>query len=209
MSEYPNGYRPNGDGPSGETWGRDPDTGLAYTKSGKPRKKRTVKDETAMLADLAERERKQASTIGRKVLSNQGRFTAFMDSFGKYRAWVREARQYATDEAIAAKREALEQAIADLESRQGAAQDFLADQGEAIAQANEVFAAVGRAYIKYAKANGGKAPDEDEATAILAECIDEATIAAVESATDPESDPFLAFRRNQPEQDNGDEDTLD
>lgn len=210
MSQYPNGYRPNGDGPDGETWGRDPETGRAYTKSGKVRKARTAKDETAMLADLAERERKAQATIGRKVLAGYGRFSRFMDAFGKYRAWVREARQYATDEAIEAKRAALEQAIADLEAKQEAAQAFLAEQGDAIAQANTVFASVGAAYIDYAKSNGGRSPDEDEAVNLIADAIDADAIEAVESATDPEADPFLAFRRNAPEsEDEGDEDTLD
>ena len=162
-----------------------------------------------MLADLAERERKAQATIGRKVLSGMGAFARFMDSFGKYRAWVREARQYATDEAIAAKREALEQAIADLEDRQESAQAFLAEQGEAIEQANGVFATVGAAFIAYAKANGGKAPDEDEASSLIAQAIDPEAVEAVESASDPEADPFLAYRRNAPEADDeGDEDTL-
>jgi hypothetical protein len=210
MSTIPNGYRPNGDGPDGETWGRDPETGRAYTKAGKVRKARTAKDETAMLADLAERERKAQSTIGRKVLSGMGAFSRFMDAFGKYRAWVREARQYATDEAIEAKREALEQAIRDLEAKQEAAQAFLAEQGEAIEQAGEVFASVGASFIDYAKANKGQTPDEDTAADLIGSAIDPETVEAVEAAADPEADPFLAFRRNAPEaEEDGDEDTLD
>jgi hypothetical protein len=205
MSKYPNGYRPNGDGTDGATWGRDPDSGRAYTKAGTVRKARTAKDETAMLADLAERERKAQATIGRKVLTGHARFVSFMAAFAMFRAWVREARQYATDEAIEAKRVALEQAILDLNARQTAAQTFLAAQGDAIAQANGVFSSVGSAFIQHTK-DAGSPPNEEQASAIIGKAINAKAIKAVESAANPDADPFKTFRRNQVESEESDDD---
>ena len=203
------GFLPDGSGPDGCAFGRDPDTGRAYKRNGTVRKSRTVKTPEEQLTDLAAAEKRAEAGMGRKILASMGRYSGFLGAFGKFRSWVTECKSHATPEAIAKRREALEQQLADLEAKQEAAQAFLAEQGEAIAQANGVFANVGRGYIAFNRANG-RAPNAEEGEAIVSNVVDAEAVEAVERSSDPANDPFIAFRRDAPsvETNDDDDDTL-
>ena len=203
------GFLPDGSGPDGEAFGRDPVSQRAYKRNGEVRKARTVKSVEEQMADLAQAEKRAHGTMGRKVLAANGAFAAFMGAFGKFQAWVREAKAYATPEKREERVEALQRQIDTIEAKGEAAVEFLTEQGEAIAQANGVFAKVGAAYLAFSKATG-RAPDKDEGVAIVAEVVNPEAVEAVEAAANPEADPFLAFRRDtvEVEQPDDDDDTL-
>jgi len=199
------GFNPNGNGPAGARYGRCDETGRAFKADGTVRKARMVQSPEQQLADLALAEQRAQAGMGRKVMQGMGRFARFLAAFGQFRSWVREAKAHGSDEATAKRRAALEQQLADLDAKQDAAVAFLDAQGDAIDEANGVFARVGAAYIAFSKANG-RAPNADEGEALVAEAIDAEAIEAVESAADPANDPFAAFRRNAEAEQASDED---
>ena len=86
--------------------------------------------------------------------------------------------------------------MATLESKAGAAQKWLAEQGEAAEEAAEIFSTVGAAYIRFTKEHK-RPPTEEEAADIIAGCIDENIVATVEAAANPENDPFKEYRRSR------------
>lgn len=204
------GYIPDGSGPEGAAFGKDPVTGRAFKRNGEVRKARTVKTANETLQALLIDEQRAAATMGRKILASMAGFAAFLGAFGKFRAWVREAKAHSTEDGIAKRRAYLEQQLSDLDAKREAAVAFLSEQGTAIEQANGVFAKVGEACIAFTKANK-RPPTKDETESLVASMVDSEAVTAVERSTNPTADPFLAFRRDSGEADSepsDDDDTL-
>jgi len=199
----PKGFIPTGDGANGERYGRDPVTGRAFKSDGTVRKERVTKTPAQQMAEMHAKMRAMAGKMGKSIVAESGRFASFIAAHARVLAWQKEARSYGTPEAIAAKRARLEAQIADLDNRHALAVEYLAnDDAATLEDAATVFDTVGEAFQKYAAENGGKAPDEDAANAILDRVIEPEMVAAVEDGADPDNDPFSEYRREK----GGDED---
>lgn len=202
-----NGFIRDGSGQPGARYGRDPVTQRAYKADGTVRKERVTRTPEQALAAIGEMEARAHGKMGRQVLSAIASFAGFIASFATFRKWVREAKAYASPEAVAARRAALERQLANLDAKSAAARAFLADGADAIADANGAFSKVGAAYMAFGKANK-RAPTAEETEELLAGLIDADTVSLVTGAADPSNDPFAAFRRDAPEatEDTEDED---
>lgn len=201
------GFLPDGTGTDGAAYGRDPATKRAYLRNGNVRKERTTKTVAETLAALAILENKASAKMGKDILAEVPDFAQFIEAEGRFGAWMREAKAHGSDEATAKRRAALEASLATLDAKQEAAEAFLGENEDHGNAASEVYATVGAAYIAFGKANK-RAPNKDEAAAIIADAIDADAIAAVLKANDPENDPFLTFRRAKVENDTEGDDSL-
>ena len=200
------GYCPNGDGLAKghrTQYGCDPE-GRAYNKDGTLRKSREAKSPAEQLQAIADAERRAHAGMGRKVLATVPTMAAFLKSFGTFRRWVREAKA-ATD--VEARRAYYQRMLDTVDAKADAGQTFLDNMGNAVEQANGVFAKVGAAYAAWFKANGA-APEGDDLAGIIADAVDADAVARVASASDPANDPFAEYRRDtSPEaSDDADED---
>ena len=194
-----NGFLSNGGGPKGARYGRCSETNRAFKADGTVRKARVTKSPEEQMAHIDSLERKAHANMGRKVLAPVAALAGFLAAFGTFRRWVRECKAHGSDEATAKRRASLEAQLATLDAKQEASEAFLAEQGDAIEQANGVFSEVGAAYAAFFKENK-RGPTEDELSGIIAETIDADAIAAVQSASNPENDPHAEWRRDATEE---------
>lgn len=185
----PSGFIPDGSGPEGERFGRDPATGRAFKRDGTVRKARTQKSEADIAADIREQRRNAQRAIGRKVMAEDETLSG---AIGTYKAWEREAKRYGTPEAIERERESLQRKMDALEDRHAAAVEFL-DGTEGL-DVSEAERAIGKAYLAFDDENG-RPPEADEVAAMLADALPDGTRERILSAADPANDPFAEFRR--------------
>jgi hypothetical protein len=173
--------------------GRDPVTGRAFKADGTVRKERRTLTPEEKIAQIREIEKRAFSTIGQKILSAAGKFSGFVTGLGIFRAWIREARSYGDAEKRAAKRAYYQRMIDTLDAKGEIANNFLPSAADAISTVDGLYSRIGEGYQALVK-SGQATPENIEA--LISENIGDDVREIVESANDPDNDPFGDYRRD-------------
>jgi hypothetical protein len=179
--------------------------GRALKKDGTERAARRTLSPEEKIAQLAEMEAKAYGGIGKKILSGSEDMSGFNSGLAIFKGWVREARAVADEDKREARRAYLQAQIDALDSKGAVAAEFLPGAGEAIEVVNGLYSRIGKGY--QALVNSGEATP-DNVAAMIREQISDDVLEIVESANDPDSDPFGEFRRGAGEEDTEEDDTL-
>lgn len=191
-----NGFRPNGDGPKGERYGRCVETSRAFKADGTVRAKRRTKSTAEKIAAQEEARRATYRTVGRDILKRaEHPVTSHVARFRKY---LRDARGYATEEALAARRAYFEAQLAACDEKHARAAEWLPGAEAADEAVKGATESLGLA-VAERMASGDIEKDSDitpeVAADIISEYLPEDAIATIASAADPEGDPFHGLRR--------------
>jgi hypothetical protein len=179
--------------------------GRALKKDGTERKARRTLSPEEKILQLAEMEKKAYSGIGRKVLDGADSLSGFNSGLAIFKGWVREAKSVADVDKREARRAYLQAQIDALDSKGAIAEDFLPGAADAIESVNGLYARIGKGY--QALVNSGDATPENVAE-MIRENISEDVRDIVESANDPDNDPFRDYRRGSESEDTDDDDSL-
>ena len=190
------GFRPNGDGPDGERYGRDPVTGRSFLRDGTLRKERTARTALQVVADAERTETAAMRNIGRGIIKAVPTLAAFVASAGTFRKWYRDAVSYGTPEAVTERRAYFQRMLDRVDAKAAAAARFLPGARKAGAMLDGLTEKVGRAVAAFMRANGGALPDDAALASIVESAIPAEDRAVVEAAADPAADPFAEFRRD-------------
>jgi hypothetical protein len=185
--------------------GRDPDTGRALRKDGKPRRKRRTLSPTERILQLQEQQRTARANIGRTVLKGLVSLSDFMSGIGTFRRWLRDARSYATPEKREARSAYFQRMLDTVEAKGEAAVIWLPGAEQAEGVIGTLFEAIGTDIEAYLMEHGVE-PDSDTVEGIVRKYLTDEILTVVESANDPENDPFAVYRRGA---DSDDEDSDD
>lgn len=187
--------------------GRDPETGRALRKDGKPRKKRRTLSPMERMRQLEEKAKAAYSSIGRDIFKGIPAMAGFVSGIGTFRRWIRDARSYGTDEARAKRSEYFQRMLDTVAEKGERAENWLPGAENAEAVISDLYENIGRDIEAYHSENG-EAPDSDTTLEIVQRYLTDDVRAVVESANDPENDPFHGLRRGDSEDDSEDSDTL-
>lgn len=185
-------------------FGRGPN-GRALKKDGTERKARRTLTPEEQIAQLAEMEKKTYSSIGKRVLAGCEDMSGFNSGLAIFKGWVREARAVADEDKREARRAYLQAQIDALDSKGEIAAEFLPGAADAIDAVNGLYSRIGKGYQSLV--NSKDATPENVA-AMIRENISDDVRDIVESANDPDSDPFGEYRRGAQSEDSDDDDTL-
>lgn len=202
------GFRPNGDGPDGERYGRDPVTNRSYLRDGSLRKERVTKTAQQVFASLEDARRKACANVGRGIIKAAGSLSAFVAAAGTFRKWLRDAVAYSTPEKVAERKAYHQRMLAVADAKAAAAGKWLPAAEKARTVLDNLSANVGTAFLAFAEKHG-RQPTPEETEEMLAGLIPADVREMVVSGADPEADPFGPFRRDAADADTADADTTD
>jgi hypothetical protein len=190
------GFRSMADGGAGARYGRDVATGRAFKADGTVRAERKVLSPLEALQKAQQDAQAARASVGRKVLAEVPGAEAVVAKVATLRRYVRECKAYATPEAREAKA-AYYQRMADaIENKGVAAAAYLPKVAGAMEAVGDLHAKVGNA-IESAMAKGGNV--EKAVQDVLGTVLTPEVRAILDAASDPDADPFAAFRVGAPE----------
>ena len=186
--------------------GRGPN-GRAVNKDGTERKARVTLSPFEKAAKARKQRENENRSLGKDILRIVPSLAGFRECIGKVRGYHRTAVEFGTPEKRAAKREWYESQIADIEGKGEVAETYLKQSGDTLASLDGIEARVGSDVMEFMNDNQ-RAPDETEMSEIVSAHITAEDIAFVESASDPDKDPFADYRRGADSDDSEDTETL-
>jgi len=202
----PKGFVPNGTGPKGARYGREPSSNLAYKSDGTVRAARRTFSAMEQLARVNDAKRLAMSGIGRQIVRDLTGLEAFRGSIGTFRRWIRDAKAYGSPESIAERKRYFQAMLDAVDAKSKASAAWLPTASGAIEAVSGLYEKVGAAFEAF-NAEHKRMPNDKEMADIVQRFLTPKVRAIVESASNPDNDPFAAFRRDAGDIDaGGDED---
>lgn len=168
--------------------------GRALNKDGTERKARTKLTPFQKAQRRKEQRAAEMRSIGRDILGAVNSLTGFRAGIGKVRGYNRTAVEFSTPEKRADKRAYYEAQIAAIEGKGVIAEAYLKAAGDTLERVEGIEEAVGADIFAFMDEYGAE-PTSDQIEDIVREHISPEDIAFVESASEPENDPFAEYRR--------------
>lgn len=209
LHKTPPGFIADGSGPEGGRYGRCPTTQLAYKRDGSLRKKRVTRSPLERLAVLAEQERAMHRTEGRKALRAVPTLRPLANALAAFVRRFREARAYATPEAVERRRAYYAAMLAACDGKAEAAGRWLPKASKVREEVGSLYADLGRALTSHLVAKG-REPTPEEVAAMVEQAVPQESRDFLLDAAGEAGDPFAPWRRaDLTESDEGPDDGLD
>jgi hypothetical protein len=183
-------------------FGRGPN-GRALKADGTERKARVTLTPEEKIAQIAELEKKAYAGIGRKILASAEGFDGFISGLGTFKRWVKECKSFSDEDKRAARRAYYQAQIDAIDAKGEIAEDWLPGAEEAMEVISSLYSSLGEGYQALVK--DGQANPENIA-AMIAANLGDPVKEIVESANDPDNDPYQDYRRGAADNEEGAED---
>lgn len=207
--KQPAGFIPDGSGPEGGRYGRCPRTDRAYKRDGTLRKERVTRSPLERLAALAEQERAMHRTEGRKALRSVPALRTLALALAAFARRFREARAYATPEAVERRRAYYAAMLAACDGKAEAAGRWLPKATQVREEVGGLYADLGRALTAHLTSQG-REPTPEEVASMVARAVPQESQDFLLNAAGEAGDPFAPWRRaDLTESDEGPNDGLD